>query len=374
MEEIWIFCGIVAFLIYPILFVGIRKIFKGSFVSKVGIVILAAQCLIGIECFVIGKLGIFHLIWVFPTGSAALFFTYYYMHSYIQKPLNKLTDNLDSMASGNLVIQIDSKAKNRKDEVGRISVAMDLMARNLFNIVTNLKQAADRVSNNSEMISEKAIDVSNGVTYQAASIEEIAASIEEMNSSMQLNADNADNANKFVRTANIEISQGDKFTTQTINLMKDISESMRSIQSIANQTNLLALNAAVESARAGEHGKGFAVVAKEIQVLAESARQISDKTSDLTEQGLTFSQKSGDNMKRVLPDMSKTTTLINEIAVASNEQRFSSEQINESVQSISQITQNNADSAEQLSAIANEMTKIVSKMNEGAAFFNTKQQ
>ena len=296
------------------------------------------------------------------------------MHSYIQKPLNKLTDNLDSMASGNLVIQIDSKAKNRKDEVGRISVAMDLMARNLFNIVINLKQAADRVSKNSEMISEKAIDVSNGVTYQAASIEEIAASIEEMNSSMQLNADNADNANKFVCTANLEISQGDKFTTQTINLMKDISESMKSIQSIANQTNLLALNAAVESARAGEHGKGFAVVAQEIQVLAECARQISDKTSDVTEQGLTFSQKSGDNMKRVLPDMSKTTTLINEIAVASNEQRFSSEQINESVQSISQITQNNADSAEQLSAIANEMTKIVSKMNEGAAFFNTKQQ
>lgn len=371
MTEIWMFAGIVALLIYPILLFALRRIFKGSFIANVGGVILAAQCLIGIQCFVIGKLGLWHLIWVFPTGSAALFATYFYMYRRMQKPLANLTKNLDAMANGHLTVLIKQKSLDRNDEIGRICTAMQLMIVNLTDIVTNLKSAANTVTTNSDKISTKSTEVAEGVTNQAASIEEIAASIEEMTASMQLNAENADHANKLVITASDEIDEGATYISQTVTLMEQITENMAAIREISDQTNMLALNAAVESSRAGEQGKGFAVVAKEIRMLAERSHDLSDSINQLTDQCFTNSKKSGENMDKVLPDIGKTTNLVKEIATASNEQRNGAEQINESVQSMNHITQVNASSAELLSSIADEMNVVAKQMNEGAKFFKT---
>ncbi len=374
MEEIWLFAGIVALLIYPMLLIALRKIFKGSFISNVGGVILAAQCLIGIQCFVIGKLGLWHLVWVFPTGSAALFGTYFYMYRNMQRPLANLTGNLDAIANGYLTVNIKQVSLDRNDEIGRICSAMQLMIVNLSEIVSNIKQSAKIVTENSRQISLKSSAVAEGVTNQAASIEEIAASIEEMTASMQLNAQNAEHATNYVSSASSEINEGAKYTNLTITLMSDITDNMKAIREIADQTNMLALNAAVESSRAGEHGKGFAVVAKEIRVLAERSRELSDKINEITEQCFVNSKKSGTNMDKVLPEIGKTTSLVKEIASASNEQRNGVEQINESVQSMNHITQVNANSAELLSSIADEMNEVAHKMNEGADFFKTEKE
>lgn len=371
MTEIWMFSGIVALLIYPILLFVLRRVFKGSFIANVGGVILAAQCLIGIECFVIGKLGLWHLVWVFPTGSAALFGTYFYMYRNMQKPLANLTKNLDAMAKGHLTVLIQQKSLDRNDEIGRICTAMQLMIVNLTEIVTNLKNAANIVTTNSEKISTKSTEVAEGVTNQAASIEEIAASIEEMTASMQLNAENADHANKLVISASDDIDEGATYINETVTLMEQITQNMAAIREISDQTNMLALNAAVESSRAGEQGKGFAVVAKEIRMLAERSHDLSDSINQLTDQCYLNSKKSGENMDKVLPDIGKTTNLVKEIATASNEQRNGAEQINESVQSMNHITQVNASSAELLSSIADEMNVVAKQMNEGAKFFKT---
>ncbi len=371
MNEIWMFSGIVVLLIYPLLLIALRRIFRGSFIANVGSVILAAQCLIGIECFIIGKLGLYHLIWVFPTGSAALFFTYFYMYRTMQKPLANLTKNLDAMANGRLTVLLTEKSLTRKDEIGGICRAMKLMITNLTEIVSNLKYAASTVTVNSKQISHKSAEVSEGVTNQAASIEEIAASIEEMTASMQLNAENAEHANKIVGEASSEIDDGAKYTKLTIELMTEITDNMQAIREIADQTNMLALNAAVESSRAGEHGKGFAVVAKEIRTLAEKSRELSDNINQITEQCFVNSKKSGENMDKVLPSITQTTNLVKEIATASNEQRNGAEQINASVQSMNHITQVNANSAEFLSSIAQEMNGVAQQMNEVAKFFKT---
>ena len=153
--------------------------------------------------------------------------------------------------------------------------------------------------------------------------------------------------------------------------MKEIASKISIIEEIARQTNLLALNAAIEAARAGEHGKGFAVVAAEVRKLAERSQKAAGEINQLSATTLRVSEKSGEMLDKLVPDIQRTAELVQEITAASKEQDTGAEQINKALQQLEQVIQQNASAAEEMASTTVELTGQSDQLVSALSFFQT---
>jgi methyl-accepting chemotaxis protein len=151
--------------------------------------------------------------------------------------------------------------------------------------------------------------------------------------------------------------------------MKQIAQKIGIIDDIAYQTNLLALNAAIEAARAGEHGKGFAVVAAEVRKLAERSQVAAQEIGTVASSSVELAEKAGRLLDAIVPNIRKTSDLVQEITAASEEQSSGVGQINGAVTQLSQTTQQNASSSEELAATAEEMSGQAEQLQQAMSFF-----
>ena len=153
--------------------------------------------------------------------------------------------------------------------------------------------------------------------------------------------------------------------------MKEIANKISIIEEIARQTNLLALNAAIEAARAGEHGKGFAVVAAEVRKLAERSQKAAGEINQLSATTLKVSEKSGEMLDKLVPDIQRTAELVQEITAASKEQDTGAEQINKALQQLEQVIQQNASASEEMASTTEELTGQSDQLVSALSFFHT---
>ncbi len=249
----------------------------------------------------------------------------------IVNSLNKALRLAELVAAGDLTETLDI---DQKDEVGQLAGALNRMVEKLKDVVESVKSASDNVAAGSQQLSSSSQQMSQGATEQAAAAEEASSSMEQMTSNIKQNADNAQQTEKIALKSSEDAKQGGKAVAETADAMKEIAGKISIIEEIARQTNLLALNAAIEAARAGEHGKGFAVVASEVRKLAERSQTAAAEINKLSASSIKVAEKAGELLTKIVPDIQRTSELVQEITAASNEQNSGAEQINSDIQQL----------------------------------------
>ena len=301
----------------------------------------------------------------------------------IVEPINELQEKLEKVAEGDLTAYIEGVYEGDYD---KLKMSLNGTLDNLNDIMNQVKESASQMAQGSGQVSDSSQSISQGATEQAASLEEITASMNEMSSQTQQNAENANQANQLAQSAQTGAEKGNQMMNNMLGAMSDIDDSaqkiskiIKVIDEIAFQTNLLALNAAVEAARAGVHGKGFAVVAEEVRNLAARSANAAKETTELIEgsiknvnAGTEVANNTSESLKEIVDGISKVTDLVGEIAAASNEQAQGINQVNQGLVQLDQVTQQNTANAEESAAAALELSEQANQLTEILGQFKVK--
>ena len=303
--------------------------------------------------------------------------------------INEMLETLNGNVSNILKVltsysKLDFRPKIAENNLEGIIKELEKDVNILGEVITQTllenKRTGVTLSNNANILTKNMYGIATAANSQAASLEETAASLEEITSNItnntQTTAKMADYGNK-VKTS---ISLGQELANKTVLSMEEINsqtsainEAITIIDQIAFQTNILSLNAAVEAATAGEAGRGFAVVAGEVRTLASRSAEAAKQIKTLVENA----QKKTHEGKEIASDMIKgyaqlnenitvTLDLIQDVTTASKEQSVGMIQINDAVNSLDQITQQNAQNASQANEIAQKTLDISNTIIEQA--------
>ena len=298
----------------------------------------------------------------------------------LEKAIADITRIVVAQSQGDLTHQITN---NYHGQLDTLKQAINSSVTRLSEVVAQALNATHIVAGAADEVARGSMDLSNRVQEQAAALEETSATMDEMNSVVQGNSRNAEEASRVADGVRQKANQGVEVMRSTIEAMGQIQESSHKISEIVNlidgiafQTNLLALNAAVEAARAGEHGRGFAVVAGEVRSLAQKSADAAKDIKSLIEesvaridQGSELATKSGEMLNEINQEIDSFSTMIGDIAQGSSEQAEGVSQVHGAISQIDTVTQQNAALVEETSAAAASMTEQADILREDMGFF-----
>lgn len=290
----------------------------------------------------------------------------------LASPIIRFSALARRIAEGDLSVTIgDIK---RKDELGILATSLQTMVDKLRSVTQDVQKSSEEITHGSTEISSSSQQLAQGTSQQAASIEEISASLEEMSSNIRQNADNAEETNRLATTVGEKAKESGSNVEKTVSAMEEIAAKIAIIEEIANQTNLLSLNASIEAARAGESGKGFAVVASEVGKLASRSKNAAGEIRELADSSLTVAEQAGKSIIELVPQVLKTSELIQEISVANREQSGGTDQMTNAMGQLDQVVQQNAAASEELASSAEALAQLAKELLRIMSFFQTKNE
>ena len=292
-----------------------------------------------------------------------------------------------------------------RDEVARLMQALKAMQHSLRCTLSLISDSSNQLAATSEEMHAVTEDANKGMLRQNNEVEMAATAVTEMSAAVEEVARNASAASEAANRSNSAALAGrarvDE-TVQAISLMvanvedtsievqglavmaTDISKVLDVIRAIAEQTNLLALNAAIEAARAGEAGRGFAVVADEVRALAHrtqlSTSEIEQMISSIqkgtgaavaamthtnaqAQRTLDTAQGAGSALVEITESIDNITERNVLIAAASEEQAQVAREVDRSLVSIRDLSNQASEGSRQTAIATSELTKLAVELN-----------
>jgi methyl-accepting chemotaxis protein len=290
----------------------------------------------------------------------------------------------ERVRDGDLTVAVRGDGRHDgRDEFSPLLAALSDMQGSLARVVANVRGHSESVASASAQIAQGNLDLSQRTEAQASALQQTAATMDELGTTVRLNADNARQANQLALGASAVAAEGGRVVAQVVDTMrgingssKKIAEIIAVIDGIAFQTNILALNAAVEAARAGEQGRGFAVVAEEVRRLAQRSaeaakeiKQLITDSVDRVEQGSMLVGQAGSTMQEIVNAIGRVAGIVGEISVASAEQSNGVSQVAQAVSQMDQATQRNAALVEESAAAAESLKGQAAQLVDAVAVF-----
>ncbi len=282
----------------------------------------------------------------------------------VTQPLQQAIASAQRIAGKDL--SVPSTTVARGDEIGALQRALAMMQGSLVEMVQQIRTGTTGVAGASSEIASASADLSQRTEETSGSLQQTASAMEQITATVTQTSDSARAANQLAASASDVARRGGEVVSQVVATMESINASSKqigdiigTIDGIAFQTNILALNAAVEAARAGEQGRGFAVVASEVRSLAQrsadAAKQIKSligTSVDRVESGTRLVGDAGTTMTEIVASVQRVSDIIGEVMSAANEQSQGIAQVNDSVATLDQMTQQNAALVEESAAAA----------------------
>jgi methyl-accepting chemotaxis protein len=319
----------------------------------------------------------------------------------IVRPLEQLVAHAGKVADGDLTDNIHT---DRKDDLGRLMMAMQVMTENLRHMVQEVSDGISQVASSAEELSAVTEQTSAGATQQRDETDQVATAMNEMTATIQEVAKNAEAAANAASESDTKAKEGYDVVSTAMHKIETLSQDVDQsagliaklrddsanigtildvIREIAEQTNLLALNAAIEAARAGEQGRGFAVVADEVRSLAQRTHQSTGEIENLVnalqkgaddavesmhsnresaESSVQVSRMAGESLSNIADAVSTIQSMNQQIATAVEEQTSVAEDISENVVNIREVTDQNATANNQIAVSSNDLAQLGSDL------------